>query len=95
MTTEPDWAGPASALFRSLNAETRLKILFHLLEGEKSGAKLVALTDIPKTHIGPHMARLVRDNLVSPRREGLLLFYTLTSQKVPAMLDMAQKLFAR
>ncbi|MDP6705528.1 MAG: metalloregulator ArsR/SmtB family transcription factor [Alphaproteobacteria bacterium] len=94
MTTEAKWAGPASVLFRTLGNELRLRILHHLMEGEKSIDELTRLTGASRTIIPTQLARLQRDNLVSSRREERYLFYSLTSRKVPGMLEAAQRTFA-
>ena len=98
MTTEPNglrnWTRPASFLFRALSNETGLKVLCHLLEGEKTTEQLAKLTGSHKMKVVPHLSRLERFNLVTSRREGRNVFYSLTSEEAPKVLDAANQAFA-
>ncbi len=95
MTDGTEWAGSASALFRTLSSETRLLILHHLMDGEKSTSELARLIGTSKTLLPQQLARLQRDNLVTSRRRDMVPYYALTSQQVPAMLEAAKGAFAR
>jgi DNA-binding transcriptional ArsR family regulator len=93
MTTETEWAGPASALFRTLGSDTRLLILLHLRDGAKSAAELAGPVGVTKVRLGAHLQRLVRGHLVTTRREGLIILYALASENVFVVLDAAREMF--
>ncbi len=93
MRTETNWAGPASALFRTLGSDTRLLILQHLRDGAKSADELAGLVGATKARPTAHLQRLVRDNLVTTRREGLIIIYSLASEDVFIVLDAARGMF--
>jgi ArsR family transcriptional regulator len=93
MTTETEWAGPASALFRTLGSDTRLLILQHLRDSAKSADELAGLVGVTKARPTAHLQRLVRDNLVTTRREGLIILYALASENVFVVLDAAREMF--
>ncbi len=93
MTTENDWAAPASALFRTLASDTRLLILYHLIDGEKSTSELAGLAGVTKANLIAHLQRLVRDHLVTTRREERIIIYSLASEDVLMVLDAAREMF--
>ncbi len=93
MTTETNWAGPASALFRTLGSDTRLLILLHLREGAKSADELAGPVGVTKARLTAHLQRLVRNHLITMHREGLIITYTLASEDVFVVLDAAREMF--
>lgn len=90
----PTWVRPASFLFRALGNETGLMVLCQLRDGEKTTDQLARLTGSHKMKVVPHLSRLERFNLVTSRREGRNVFYSLTSKEVPKVLDAANKAFS-
>ena len=93
MTTETNWAGPASALFRTLGSDTRLLILYHLMDGEKPTSELAGLAGVTKANLTAHLQRLVRDHLVTTRRKERIIIYSLASEDVFMVLDAARQMF--
>jgi DNA-binding transcriptional ArsR family regulator len=75
--------------------ERRLLILCYLMEGEKSVGQLVSLIGISQSALSQHLARLRRGNLVTTRRENQNIYYSLSSQAVPIVLDAVQRVFVR
>ncbi len=88
-------ARPASVLLKAMSNESRLMILCYLTEGEKSVGHLVSLVGGSQSALSQHLARLRRDNLVTTRREGLSVYYSLSSQAVPIVLDAVQRAIDR
>ncbi len=88
-------ASSACALLKAMANERRLMILFHLMEGEKYVGQLIGLGDISQSALSQHLVRLRRDNLVTTRREGTRVYYSLSSQAVPAVLEVVLRVFAR
>jgi DNA-binding transcriptional ArsR family regulator len=93
MTTETNWAGPASALFRTLGSDTRLLILQHLRDGARTTNELAGLVGVTKVRLGAHLQRLVRDHLVTTRREERIILYSLAREDVFMVLDAAREMF--
>ncbi len=89
------YAGPASALLKAMANERRLLILCYLMEGEKSVGQLEGLIGISQSVLSQHLARLRGDNLVTTRREDQRIYYSLSSQAIPIVLDAVQRVFAR
>ncbi len=80
MTNELDRAATAASdLLKALASPNRLKILCHLIEGEKSVGQIAALIGIRETTVSQHLALLRKDRLVSSRRAGQTIFYALDS----------------
>ncbi len=88
-------ARPASSLLKAMANERRLLILCHLVQGEKTVSTLVELIGLGQSATSQHLARLRRDNLVTRRREGVSVYCSLSSQAVPAVLEVVQRVFAR
>ena len=85
----------ASALLKEISNEHRLLILFHLMEGEKYVGQFNGVVDVSQSVLSQHLARLRRDNVVTTRREGTRVYYSLSSQAVVAVIEAVQREFAR
>jgi ArsR family transcriptional regulator, arsenate/arsenite/antimonite-responsive transcriptional repressor len=67
-------------LFKSLSDETRLRILALLREGELCVCDLMAILDLPQSTVSRHLAYLRNAGLVDDRRQGVWMFYRLTTE---------------
>ena len=65
-------------IFKACSDETRLRILFLLSERELCVCELVAILDMPQGKISRHLANLKNASLVTDRREGTWIYYSLT-----------------
>ncbi len=63
----------ASEFLKSLSGRSRLQILCHLWEGEKSVGELVRLTGARDTAVSQQLALLRKDGIVAARRAGQAL----------------------
>ncbi|HEY0504283.1 MAG TPA: metalloregulator ArsR/SmtB family transcription factor [Lysobacter sp.] len=82
-------AGEAAALLRSLGSEQRLLVLCHLVEGEQGVGTLLSRLDLSQSALSQHLAVLREAGLVSSRRDGQQVFYSLVpgpAQQVMATL---------
>ena len=86
-------AASASNLLKSMANESRLMILCQLVEGERSVAEI--LKDIPlgQSALSQHLAILRRERLVTTRREGQSIFYSLASHEVRAIIATPHDLY--
>lgn len=64
-------------LFKALADETRLRILNLLKEGELCVCDIMAILAVPQSRASRHLAYLRNAGLVSDRREGLWMHYSL------------------
>jgi ArsR family transcriptional regulator, virulence genes transcriptional regulator len=72
-------ADEASALLKALANRHRLIIVCQLTEQERSVGELAALLKIRDSTVSQHLALLRRDGLVTPRRDGQTIWYSIGS----------------
>lgn len=77
-----------SEKFAAFSDPTRLRILHLLREGEMCVGDLVTILDLPQPTISRHLAYLRRSALVSTRKSGLWIYYSLA----PAKTEFHRKL---
>ncbi len=64
-------------LFKTLADETRLRILSILVQGELCVCDIVKILDMGQSKISRHLAHLRNAGLVSDRRDGVWMYYSL------------------
>jgi DNA-binding transcriptional ArsR family regulator len=90
MITEID---RASAFLKALSGRSRLLLLCHLWDGEKSVGELARLTGSRDTAVSQQLALLRREGMVAARRAGQMIFYSLASPEAKRMLESLHGLF--
>lgn len=88
-----DLAEPAANFLKALGHDGRLAILCHLLRGPKSVTELENLVQMRQAVVSQQLARLRLEGLVSTRREGQAIFYSLLDPKVAEMIRLLCSLF--
>ncbi len=88
-------AKAACDLLRGLAQETRLMILCMLSEGEKSVGELEALLNLRQPAVSQQLARLRADNLVTTRREGQTIYYSLGSKEASEVIAVLYNLYCK
>lgn len=86
-------ATEASNLLKALSHEGRLMILCHLVTGEKSVSELEELLSARQAAVSQQLARLRLEGLVTPRREGKTIYYSLTDDRPKRILELIYELF--
>lgn len=71
----------------------RLTILCHLRTGPKSVTELENLLSARQAIVSQQLARLRLEGLVSARREGQAIFYSLLDPKVIEMIEVLARLY--
>ena len=94
-TALSDHAEAAAAFLKALSHEGRLMILCHLARGEKSVSELEALIGQRQAAVSQQLARLRLEGLVSTRRDGKAIYYTIRDARVLALLSCLPSLFAQ
>ena len=75
--------------FKALGDNTRLKILWALEKQEMCVCDLAAMLDVSESAVS-HQLRLLRTlRLVSNRREGTILYYSLVDDHVSQLIQVA------
>ncbi len=83
----------ASSFLKALSGRSRFLLLCHLLDGEKSVGELARLTEARDTAVSQQLALLRREGMVSARRDGQMIFYSLASDEAREMLVAMHGLF--
>ena len=86
-------ASAACDLLKALASPNRLKILCHLLEGEKSVGQVAALVGIRETAASQHLALLRKDRLVDSRRAGQTIYYRMVSPVAQRLIGVLHDAF--
>ena len=83
----------ASEFLKALSGRSRLLLLCHLWDGEKSVGELVRLTGARDTAVSQQLGLLRKDGLVASRREGQTIFYSLANDDAARVLDALSAIF--
>lgn len=83
----------ASNFLKALSGRSRLMLLCHLLDGEKSVGELARLTGARDTAVSQQLALLRREKMVTQRRAGQMIFYSLASAEALHILKALHALF--
>jgi DNA-binding transcriptional ArsR family regulator len=88
-------ARKASDFLKVLSQEARLLILCLLSEGEKSVGELEECLGRRQSTVSQQLARLRFEGLVTTRRDGKTIYYSLASQEVSTILAAIYKIFCK
>ncbi|WP_425079870.1 ArsR/SmtB family transcription factor [Ruegeria denitrificans] len=88
-----DNAARAAAFLKTLAHEGRLMILCHLGGGEKSVGQLEELLQLRQAAVSQMLARLREEELVSTRREGKTIYYSLRDGATEKVIRLLYDLF--
>ena len=86
-------AQDAAAFLKALAHEGRLMILCHLSTGEKSVGELEALLQSRQAAVSQQLARLRMDGLVTCRRDGKTIYYSLADDKSARLIHLLYDMF--
>ncbi|MCR9111729.1 MAG: metalloregulator ArsR/SmtB family transcription factor [Rhodobacteraceae bacterium] len=88
-----DNATRASNFLKAISHEGRLMILCHLVSGEKSVTELEDLLSARQAAVSQQLSRLRLEGLVTPRREGKTIYYSLSDERPRRILEVVYDLF--
>ena len=83
----------ASNFLKAIGHEGRLMILCHLVTGEKSVTELEDLLSARQAAVSQQLARLRLEGLVTPRRDGKTIYYSLADDRPKQIMEVVYKLF--
>src|ERR1700686_3159577 len=83
----------ASNFLKALAHESRLMILCILADGEKPVSELEDLLSLRQPTVSQQLARLRADGLVSTRRDGKAIYYTLASEEARVVIGAIYNVF--
>lgn len=90
-----DNATIATNYLKAISHEGRLMILCHLATGEKSVTELEDLLSARQAAVSQQLGRLRLEGLVTPRREGKTIYYSLTDDKSRKIIGLVYELFCK
>ena len=77
-----------AALFRELGGETRLRLLYSMVDaGERSVTELADDVGSSMQAVSNQLTRMVQRGIVETRREGVRIFYRVVDPCIPTLLD--------
>ncbi len=85
----------ASNFLKAISHEGRLMILCHLASGEKSVTELEDLLSARQAAVSQQLSRLRLEGLVTPRRDGKTIYYSLTDERPKQIMEIVYDLFCR
>ena len=85
----------ASNFLKAISHEGRLMILCHLASGEKSVTELEDLLSARQAAVSQQLSRLRLEGLVTPRREGKAIYYSLTDDRPRQIIETVYEMFCK
>ncbi len=80
-------------LFRALSHEVRIRVLEELRAGELSVGELQERLAVSGPNLSQHLAILRNQSVLTTRREGTTVFYSITDPRIQNLLDDARAIF--
>ena len=80
---------------KAISHEGRLMILCYLASGEKSVMDLEELLSARQAAVSQQLSRLRLEGLVTPRREGKVIYYSLTDKRSTQIMAVVYDLYCR
>lgn len=78
----------AADMFSVLGDTTRLRVLVSLLHGELCVTDIAAATGVNRTTISHQLRVLRSNNMVSRRRQGKVVYYTIANDTLTHLLEL-------
>jgi ArsR family transcriptional regulator len=88
-------AEEAASFLKALSHGGRLMILCHLSEKERSVTELEQMLGTRQAAVSQQLARLRLEGLVSTRRDGKAIFYSIADERVGRMIRVVNDIFCR
>ncbi len=86
-------ATAAATFLKAISHEGRLMILCHLVSGEKSVTELEELLSARQPAVSQQLSRLRLEGLVTTRRDGKAIYYSLADDRPRRVLEVVYDLF--
>jgi len=94
MSSKPDRRMETAAqILTAMANRNRLEILCLLAEGERSVSRLSATIGLAQSPLSQHLAKLRALDIVTTRRSGQSVLYSLRSDEVKRLLEVLNSLY--
>ena len=80
--------------FKTLGHPARIRVLEVLREGEHSVTEMIPLVGLEQSHLSQHLAVLRRGGIVTTRKEGTTVLYSVTDPRLFHLLETAKEILA-
>lgn len=80
--------GKVAERFKVLSEPTRLKLLYALMDGERSVSELVEATGGLQANVSKHLGMLLEAGVVGRRKQGLNSYYRITDASIFELCDL-------
>jgi ArsR family transcriptional regulator len=81
-------------LCKCLADPKRLMIIHELREGERSVGELAEVLGLKQSNASQHLAVMRRAGIITPRREGSTVYYSLINPKIAEACDLVRGVIA-
>ena len=88
-------AGAAAAMMAALSHEARLRVLCDLVGTERTAGQLVERSGLSQSALSQHLARLREEGLVTTRREGQSIFYSIADPDAARILAVLHDIYCK
>ncbi len=86
-------AEEVAATLAAMSNAKRLLVMCTLLNGEKSVGELAGVVELTPAALSQHLAKMRALRLVTTRREGQTIYYSLASAEVQALLETLYRVY--
>jgi DNA-binding transcriptional ArsR family regulator len=86
-------AEQASSYLRTLSNPARLLLLCQLVDGPKRVGELEEALGLGQAYVSQQLARLRAEDLVSARKEGRIVYYSLADERIVTLVKVLYDLF--
>jgi len=85
----------AASFLKAISHEKRLLILCNLVHGEKSVTELETVLGARQAAVSQQLSRLRTEGLVTTRRDGKTIYYSLADDRPRQILEVVYELFCK
>jgi ArsR family transcriptional regulator, cadmium/lead-responsive transcriptional repressor len=80
--------------FKGLGDPTRIRLVESLLEKERNVSELIKLLGTPQSNISNHLACLKWCGYITSRKQGTMVYYQITDERVKKIVTLARQIIA-
>ncbi len=78
-------------LLKAMADDTRFKILKFLIKDEKCVCEIFPAVNRTQSTVSIHLTNLVKENILSSRKEGKKVFYSIKDKKILEIIKILKK----
>ncbi|EGD50146.1 regulatory protein ArsR [Thermoanaerobacter ethanolicus JW 200] len=90
---EADLYSKVAEYFKALSHPTRIKIIELLSKREMCVCQMMAALNLDQSHVSRHLMVLRANKMVKTRREGTIIYYSLTDENIINIIDEVKNIF--